>query len=133
MTTLTGGGLFTFLTVPPIAAIGDRVYPRRLPRDATLPAVVYRRIDTADRVRSQAGPSGLVTPRIQLDIWAMDPDVADQVAEALRIRLDGYRGQMGDVPVGSAFVVGDVDDDDPETGLYRRILDVSITHEEAVA
>lgn len=131
--TLTGGGLFSFLTVPAIAAIGDRVYPRRLPRDPVLPAITYRRIDTAQRVRSQSGPSGLVTPRIQFDIWATDPDVADQVAEALRLRLDGYRGQMGDVPVGSVELVGDVDDDDPETGLYRRILDASITHEEAVA
>jgi len=132
VTTLTAGGLYAFLTQPPIAALGDRVYPRRLPRDAVLPAVTYRRIDTV-RGRSHSGPDGLATPRIQLDIWATDPDVADAIAEAIRIRIDGYRGQMGDVPVGSVELVGDVDDDDPETGLYRRVLDVSITHEEAVA
>jgi hypothetical protein len=130
--TLTGGSLAAFLMTPAIGALGDRVYPHRLPRDATLPALTYSRVDTV-RPRSHSGPSGLPTPRIQLDVWANDPDSADAIAEALRIRLDGYRGQMGDVPVGSVELVGDSDADDAETGLYRRILDVAITHEEAVA
>ena len=34
---------------------------------------------------------------------------------------------------GSAFVVNEHDDDDPDSGLYRRVLDAQITHAEAVA
>lgn len=134
MTTLTGGGLFTFLTsLPSIAAlVGDRVYPRRLPQTADFPVIVYRRISTAGDL-AHTGPSGILTPRIQLDVWAEDPDTADAVAEVLRRELDGYRGQMGDVPVGMVRIVNDVDDDQPNTGLFRRVLDAEIQHEAVAA
>ncbi|MEW6223194.1 MAG: DUF3168 domain-containing protein [Chloroflexota bacterium] len=130
MTTLTGGGLFAYLSGR--TAAGDRIYPRRMPREPVFPLVLYRRIDTA-RGLSHTGPDGLASPRIQLDVWAEDPDQADAVADELRVLLNGYRGAMGDVPVGLSRVVADLDDDEPNTGLYRRILDAEITHREATA
>lgn len=134
MTTLEGGGLWAFLQTRPglTGEVGDRIYPRRLPRDVTFPAIVYSRVSTA-RGATHDGPDGLPMPRFQFDIWGKDPDSVDAAAEQLRLAIDGYRGAMGDVTVGSALVVGDVDGDDPETGLYRRIVDVQVQHEEAVA
>lgn len=116
-----------------VALIGDRAYPRRLPQNATLPAIVYRRIGPTDRALSQSGPVDLVDARFQFDVWAADPDTADAVAEQLRLVLHGYAGAMGGVAVGVSRVVNDVDEDEPTTGLYRRILDAQIQHAEAIA
>lgn len=134
MTTLQGGALYTHLQTHAglVALVGDRVYPRRQPRDATFPLVLYTRVSTR-RAMTQSGPDGLAEPRIQFDVWARDPDSADAVAEQIRLALHGFRGQMGDLEVGSVAIVGDIDDDDPATGLYRRILDAQIQHAEAVA
>lgn len=134
MMTLQGGSLYAYLQTRPglTALVGNRVYPRRRPSGAVFPLITYTRIDTR-RGQSHTGPDGLAEPRIQFDIWAADPDTADAVAEQLRLALNGYRGQMGDVEVGSAFVVGEHDDDEPELGFYRRVLDVQIQHAEAVA
>lgn len=132
--TLQGGAIYAHLQTRPglTALIGDRVYPRRMPRAATFPLVLYTRVGTR-RGLSHSGPDGLAEPRIQFDVWARDPDLADAVAEQLRLALHGYRGQMGDTEVGSVAIVGDVDGDDPESGLFRRILDAQIQHAEAVA
>lgn len=132
--TLTGGGLYTFLTAHAglAALVGTRIYPRRWPRNPVFPLVAYRRIST-HRELTHSGPSDLADPRIQFDVVATDPDTADAVAEQLRLALHGYRGAMGDVPVGSVRVVNDLDDEHSDTGLYRRIVDAEISHREAVA
>lgn len=134
--TIQGSAIYTHLQTRPqlIALIGDRVYPRRMPTGATFPLVLYTRISTT-RGHSHSGPDGLPEPRIQFDVYGLDPDTVDATAQELRLALDGFRGQMGDVVVGSVRIVGEHDDDpdDLETGLYRRTLDALIQHEEAVA
>lgn len=134
MSTLEGGGIYAHLQSRAglTALVADRVYPRKMPRTPVFPLVLYTRVGTA-RAASHSGPDGLAEPRIQFDVWAQDPDSADAVAEQLRLALNGFRGQMGDVEVGSSMVVNEHDDDDPDTGLFRRVLDTQIQHAEAVA
>lgn len=134
--TLQGSAIYAHLQTRPqlTALIGDRVFPRRMPLGATFPLVLYTRVSTS-RSHTHSGPDGLPEPRIQFDVYGLDPDTVDATAQELRLALDGFRGQMGDVAVASVRVVGehDVDPDDLETGLYRRTLDAQIQHEEAVA
>lgn len=132
--TLQGGALYTHLQTRSalVALVADRVYPRRMPRTPIFPLVLYTRIATRRGV-THSGADGLAEPRIQFDVYAQDPDSADSVAEQLRMALHGFRGSMGDLEVGSVFVVNDQDADDAETGLFRRILDAQITYAEAVA
>ncbi len=40
------------------------------------------------------GASGLVFERIQIDAWAEDPDTLRDLVDAIRNRLDGYRGTV---------------------------------------
>lgn len=132
--TLQGEAIYAHLQARPglVALVADRVYPRRMPSDPVFPLVLYTRIGTR-RALSHSGPDGLAEPRIQFDAWARDPDTADAVAEQLRLALHGYRGQMGSVAVGSVAVVGELDADEAESGLFRRVLDALITHQEALA
>lgn len=134
MTTIQGDALYTHLqSRPPLTAlVADRVYPRKMPRSPAFPLVLYTRISTRRSV-THSGPDGLAEPRMQFDVYAQNPDSADAVAEQLRLAIHGFRGSMGDLAVGSALVVNEQDADDPETGLYRRILDAQITHAEAIA
>lgn len=134
MSTLEGGGLFAHLQTRPAltALVADRVYPRKMPRNPVFPLILYSRVSTR-RGATHSGPDGLAEPRIQFDVYAQDPDQADAAAEQLRLSIHGFRGQMGDVEVGSALVVNEQDADDPVTGLFRRVLDAQIQHAEAVA
>ncbi len=129
---LERGGIYAHLQTRAslVALVADRVYPRRLPSEATLPAIVYRRVGPTDRGLSQTGADGLADARFQFDVWSVDPDEADAVAAELVAAFHGYRGVMGDTVVGAARVANDIDDDEPMTGLYRRVVDVLIQHQE---
>jgi hypothetical protein len=84
--------LFARLTVgTPIAAIGNRVFPVAAPLSVALPYVVTARV-SAQRVRSTIAPSGLTMARMQIDTYAAGYLGAREVADAIRKRLDGWRG-----------------------------------------
>lgn len=115
-----GHAFYAELTTDPrtTGLIGDRVLPKKLDEDGEFPQVVYHRI-SAPRQYSQAGDTGLVTARYQFDVWARDPDAADAAADALIDVLSGR--SFGGITF--TFIVNDRDDYEPETGLYRRIVD----------
>ncbi len=114
------------LAQPAIAAlIGERVYPLVLPQGAALPAITYQRISSV-RESSHEGPSGLAHPRFQLNCWSGTYAGARAMADAVRPSVNATRS------LGQAtFLVDDHDDYDPETGLYRVILDVILWHGES--
>jgi len=118
-------GLFTFLTSQSALTdlIATRIYSRLMPQKPTLPLLVYNKISNP-RVYSQDGDSGLENPRYQFDVWADDPDSAEQIADILIGILSGYKGAMGDETVGASFVENDEDGYDAETGLYRVMVEV---------
>lgn len=97
------------------ALVGTRMYPQHLPQNPTLPALVYQRIDTR-RLHDMDGPDQLPRPRIQIAAWASSAATAWETVDAVRRRLDGYRGAMGVIDVQSCLCVGERDVDDPDTG-----------------
>lgn len=111
------------------AAVGGRVYPRRLPQGPAFPAIVYQRVDTR-RGHDMSGPDGLPRPRVQITTWAGSVQAATDAAALVRKRLDGFRGAWGGVTVGSCLCVGERDIDDPETARVGVIQDYMIQHEE---
>lgn len=112
------------------ALVGTRMYPRMLPQNATLPALVYQRIDTR-RLHDLDGPDGLPRPRMQITCWGTLPATAAGLAATVRQRLDGYRGAMGAVAVESCLLVGERDVNDPEAGRSGVALDFMIQFQEA--
>jgi len=105
-----------------------RVYPRRLPQGVTLPAITYALVSSGIEYQS-AGQSSLETPRYQLDCWGATYLAAKTLAEELKARLSGFRGQMGTKTVTAAFIEGEREDDDPETQRECVSLDVIIHHQ----
>lgn len=105
--------------------IGSRFYPGELPQDATLPAIVYSTI-SGYRPQSQEGPSGIVRLRIQIDCWAETYAGAEALAEAVRLRLNGYRGSAGSGEIKGAFFDSERDLSDSETDRKARSVDYMI-------
>lgn len=98
-----------------------RVYAMQLPERPEFPAIVYQRISGP-----RAGP--LWRPRYQLSCWARSYREAEALAEAVTTALHGFNGDIDGVE-GVVLVASDgLDDYEPDTGLYRRILDIYLYH-----
>lgn len=84
------------------ALVGLRCYPLVAPqRQGAFHAhVVYQRISHLMN-RPLNGPNGLTVDRWQFDCFAMDTttatayDLAQSIADAVRLALDGFRGDAG--------------------------------------
>jgi hypothetical protein len=117
------------------ALVGTRVYPLVAPQDAELPLLVYQRISTP-RVRSQSGPSGLAHPRFQITARATSVSQLRDLANKVRIALDGFKGVMGGasgVNVGAIFQDNERDGYGETTMEYSVQMDFIIWHREAIA
>lgn len=112
-----------------VTLVSNRIYPLVMPQNSPLPTVVYQRI-SGPRIYSQSGASGLAYPRFQFSCWGTTYASVKAVAEQVRQALSGYRGIVEGVSIQGAFIAGDVDDFEPDTGLYRSTLDFIIWHSE---
>ena len=88
--------------------VGTRVFPHRKPRGKVSPFIVFQRDDT-ERVFSLSGHSGLTEATIQLGCWADTYLAAKQLADAVRLVVDGYQGAMGTFDVRRAHIVAEND------------------------
>ena len=76
------------------------------------------------------GVSGAAMPRYQFDCWSEFYEEAKDVADAIRVALDGFRGNMGVVMVQAVFVEDDRDRFDVTTLQHRIQVDAVIWHKE---
>lgn len=123
-------------------AVGTRIYPQKLPQNATYPAITILRV-SAIRLNVLHGKASLARPRYQIDCWMWEKsgisafDVAQELGAAVRARLEGYTGVMTD-PVTSPptdYHTGvtfdderDLFDPDVNGGYFRHSADYFIWH-----
>lgn len=121
-------GLFT--------AVGDRVYPRTLPKIATMPAIVYQVIPavgplkTHDDAHTGLTVGTYMRVRVQWDVWANTYDQMTDLAQELRQSLHGYNGYWGPLKIASIHTDLDFDSYDQEIDKYRRIIDCMVQFNE---
>ncbi len=104
--------------------VGSRIYPMQLPQNVMLPALTYQRI-SGPRVHGVGGRPILARPRIQIDSWATSYANAKVLSAEVRAALDGHRAAED---AWGCILDNEIDDYDAETGRYRVIIDVIITH-----
>jgi hypothetical protein len=127
--------LFTRLTEDdPVSELGGRLYPVAAPARVMTPYATYARV-SAVRARDTLGPSKLVSARFQVDIYADAYSTARAVANAIRVRLDGYRGTIArsdwSCRIEGISLVTDQDLHEPEIEpqpLFRVSQDYLIHH-----
>jgi hypothetical protein len=91
------------------ALVGTKVFPVVAPAEATYPFVTWRRVQVL-RQQTLANPMGV--PKVTLDysIYGATYDQARQVADAMRLVLDGYAGTVDNTVVQHASVENESDD-----------------------
>lgn len=110
------------LALPAVAAlIGTRCYPVTLPQGATLPALTYAVISGVGESDTQSGP-GVQRRRIQFDCWAATYGEACSLADALTAGASAKANVLGLV----SFLDNTVDQYEPETQRWRRIVDMLV-------
>jgi hypothetical protein len=99
------------ITTPAVARlVGFNVFPIAVPKtNASMPFLVYRRANIL-RESSLSGP--LYQPVVQLQIasWAMTYDSVREVADEVRLALDGHTGTMSNATIEDIRLVSETDD-----------------------
>ncbi len=85
-------GLRTILGTPRINAIvSDRIFPHRAPQGAAFPFLLYSRTGSVPE-HHMRGVSGLRAISFQIDGYARSYETMQNLREAVRQTIDGYRG-----------------------------------------
>jgi hypothetical protein len=72
--------------------IGSRIYPNIVPQKAPMPAITYQQI-SGPRLHDMQGAVGMAKARYQINCWAVSYAEAKELAEAVRLTLDGYSSE----------------------------------------
>jgi len=108
-------------------SVGTRVYPKVLPSQVTLPAVVYRRISTTkDRVLS--GSNGYKKDRFQFTSWANSYEEARSLADEIISLLEDFSGTIGGITIQVITVAGEVDNLAAEPQRYGIATDFMVVY-----
>lgn len=78
--------------------IGTRIYPVLAPAAAQLPLVTWRRSGIT-RAQTLGGPMGVPQVSVEYSIFAATYETAREIADAMRVTLDGYGGTVDNTTV----------------------------------
>lgn len=99
------------VTSPNVARIiGFQCYALAVPKtNASLPFVIYRRQNIV-RESNLAGPNFTPLVILQLSIWSQTYDGARELADEVRLALDGHTGTMAGATIEDMRLVSETDD-----------------------
>lgn len=128
-------GLYTYITT---ALPTTTFYALRLPqKNAVFPSAVYKIVSTT-RIDALGKYSGLSNSRVEFQCWANKKTDAMNLAESLRLKLDGFSGSMGSVVVDNCFNESQFDmdpeplDDGSNGYRYRVIAEYRVIFAETI-
>jgi len=89
--------------------VGFNIYPVAVPDGAAFPFVVYKRANIS-REHSLGGPMFMPEVNLQVASWALSHDSAKQLADYVRLTLDGRIGTAAGVTIHDIRLVSETDD-----------------------
>jgi hypothetical protein len=124
-----GKAIYSILSGAPLVGgtLDNKIYPVSAPQSATLPYLVYKIVgvepnDTKDDV------SDTDAVRVQFELVDKSYSRIVQTAEALRVLLDRFRGQVGATFIDGVRYLEYEDDFSPEPGIYQHFADYQIRY-----
>lgn len=117
-----------------------RVFPQFAPQDAKTPYIVYSRVSGSHQ-NHMLLPSGLAAATVQIDVISGSYAEMREVAELVRLALDGFRGVVtgiaGALEIPRIFLTDERDQlSNPsggrETGRHWHSMDFEVWHKEEV-
>jgi hypothetical protein len=98
------------VTTPGVArVVGFQVFAVAVPNGATLPFCVYKRANVS-REATLSGPLFLPVVSLQIASWATYYDAARELADEVRLALDGHTGTAAGVTISDMRLVSETDD-----------------------
>ena len=130
---------FTYLS--DVMSMSPRIYPWRLPKNVTLPAMTYQilpgpgAVQVHDDAHDAAQPveSLHLRRRVQWDIYAKSYLELEQLEREFRHVMHAFRGDMGGLTIGSVFLDVTIDSYEEDEDVYRRIIDGMVRYNEVIA
>ncbi len=117
--------------------VAARVFPIYVPKGQSLPAIVYELIST-DPVESNDGHSALTYARFTVECLSKSYSEVKDLAEKVRLAVDGYSGTEASVAISSTRHMGSSDDwttpaDAGEKGTHHVVLDFRLGYTSATS
>lgn len=98
------------VTAPRVARlVGFQVYPIAVPKNAVLPFCIYKR-QNITRESHLTGPMFMPLVNLQIASWSTNYDGAREVADEVRLALDGATGTLAGVTIEDMRLVSETDD-----------------------
>lgn len=99
------------ITSPTVARIvGFQIYPIAVPRtNAQIPFLVYRRSDIS-RESHLSGPMFQPVVKLQVAAWHLTYDGVRELADEVRLVLDGHTGLLANATIEDMRLVSEIDD-----------------------
>jgi hypothetical protein len=89
--------------------VSTRIYPVLAPSSASLPFVTWRRTGI-QREQTLGSPMGMPRVTLEYQIYGVTYDQTREVADAMRVVLDGYGGQSENTVVDQVSLENESDD-----------------------
>ena len=89
--------------------VSSRIYPVLAPASASLPFVTWRRTGI-QREQTLGSPMGMPRVTLEYQIYGVTYDQTREVADAMRVVLDGYGGQSENTVVDQVSLENESDD-----------------------
>jgi hypothetical protein len=94
---------------PVSALVGRRIYPILAPQTAALPFIVWRPSGIS-REHTLSGPMGVPTVSVEMQLLANTYEQARDLADKVRVVLDGYGGTLNNTEVKHVSLEQESDD-----------------------
>ena len=121
-------GLMDYLATN-VPTVNERVYIDTLPQDATLPAITCIRIYGLPEY-SMSGSSDLESGGFDINIFADTALEREEVYAELRDVVSGISTAFGGM-TGVSFIRNQISTYEPDTGKYRKIVEIRAWHKES--
>lgn len=90
--------------------VGFQVYPIAVPKTgASMPLIAYRRVNIL-RENALSGPLFQPVVSLQISCWALSYDLVRELADEVRLTLDGHTGTLAGVTISDMRLASEVDD-----------------------
>ena len=98
------------VTTPGVARlIGFNVFAIAVPKNAPFPFVIYKR-NAIEREPHLSGPMFQPLVTLQVSSWGLQYDTARELADEVRLALDGHTGTLAGVTISDIRLVAEIDD-----------------------
>lgn len=120
------------------ALVSNRIYATVPPSSPTYPFITFQIFSNAPE-HHMGGAAGLTVVKLQIDAWAFLVQEQQDISEAIRNELDGFRGAMGTelLAIRNCFLETRNTFEEPDKQgknlpVHRASLDFSIWHVESL-